>query len=485
MLFNSLQFLVFCLIILPAYFIIPDRYRWGLLLLASVFFYLSIGPFFIIILMAVILFDYITGYLIEIAADKWRTTIFIMGITGNIAVLIVYKYYNFINQNIGNILSLFHTYTPFPFLSILVPIGLSYITFQSISYKIEIYRKNIKAERNPGIYALYLLLFTKVIAGPIERPQYLLPQFRIKHEFDFELFKSGLMQMAFGFFKKTVIADRLAIVVDSAYQNPSGQNGMELFIATIFYSFQIYCDFSGYTDVALGASKVMGIHLTDNFNKPYFSKSISEFWRRWHISFSLWLRDYIFLPLAYGVSRKWKKETYLTIKTDKWIYFVATGITFLICGIWHGAAWHYILWGCLFGFYLCFSVATSRSRKEFYRDIRIVKFPVIFSFTKIVTTFLLISFAWIFFRADSIEQAVFIIYKIGFLSFKEPLHFSLNRPEMIFSLLLIVILIVKERFFFLIPTQNTVKWVLSMSLLALCIYFFGIFDKTQFIYFQF
>lgn len=485
MLFNSLQFLVFCLIILPAYFVIPKRFQWGFLLLASVFFYFSFSPFFIVSLVGIILFDYITGYLIEIATGKSKKALFILGITGNLAILIFYKYYNFINQNIGNILSLFHTVTPFPFMTILVPVGLSFITFQSISYKIEIYRKNINAERNPGIYALYLMLFTKVIAGPIERPQQLIPQIRRYHEFDFELFKSGIMQMVTGFFKKTVIADRLAIVVDPAFKNPSGQNGMELFIAIIFYSFQVYCDFSGYVDIALGASKVMGIQLTDNFNKPYFSKSISEFWRRWHISLSFWLRDYIFLPVAYGLSRKWEKESWLNVKTDKWIYFVATSVTFLICGIWHGAALHYILWGGLFGFYMCFSVATSKSRKEFYRFTGVVKFPIIFSFTKIISTFLLVTFTWIFFKADSIENAVFIIYKIGSLSFNEPLHFPLNMAEMIFSILLIVLLIFKERFFFSIPVKNTVKWGLSIIILTLCIFLFGIFDNNQFIYFQF
>ena len=485
MLFNSLQFIVFCLIIVPAYFVIPSRFQWGLLLLASIFFYLSFVPYLIVVMGAVILFDYLTGIQIEHAIGKRRTAMLILGISGNIAILILFKYYNFINLNIAQILAFFQTETPFPFISILAPIGLSYITFQSISYKIEIFRNNIQAERNLGIYSVYLMLFTKVIAGPIERPQHLLPQLKIRHEFDFELFKEGLMQMAFGFFKKVVIADRLAMVVDAAYQDPSGQNGMELFIAVIFYSFQVYCDFSGYTDIALGVSKVMGIQLTDNFNKPYFSKSISEFWKRWHISLSLWLRDYIYLPVAYGLSRKWKKESYLTLRTDKWIYFFATMITFLICGFWHGAAWHYIIWGGLFGFYLCFSIATSKTRKEIYRDIRIVKFPKIFSFTKILTTFLLISFTWIFFRSDSIEQAVFIIYKIGLLSVTDPVHFALNRPEMIFSLLLILLLIVKERFFFLVTTRNTVKWGVSMAFLTISIYFFGIFNNIQFIYFQF
>lgn len=366
-----------------------------------------------------------------------------------------------------------------------MPIGLSYITFQSVSYKTEIYRKHIAAERDIGIYALFLMLFTKVIAGPIERVQNLIPQFRIRHNFDFTLFKAGMMQIAFGFFKKVVIADRLGIVVDKVYQNPLAHNGTELIIASLFYSFQVYCDFSGYTDIALGVSKIIGINLTDNFNKPYFSKSISEFWKRWHISLSYWLRDYIFLPISYRLSRKWKEERYLFVRTEKWIYFSAIVVTFLICGFWHGSAWHYVVWGLLFAVYLSFSIATLSYRRKFYKRIKLTNYPRFFSATKLITTFLLVTFTWIFFRAESIGQGCYIVKKITSISVNDTLRLPLNYTEMAFSFLLILILIVKEKFFYLIQTSNTPKWFLIIVLLSLSCYFFGIFIMKQFIYFQF
>jgi len=482
--FNSLQFLVFCLIVLPAYFAVPRRSRWVLLLVASLFFYFSFGPAFILIVSAIILFDFFNGLWIERSGGKTRRRMLLAGILVNAAVLVGFKYYNFINQNLGNILSLFHFGPPFPYISILVPVGLSYITFQSVSYKIEIYRGNLKAERNPGILALYLILFTKVIAGPIEKPQKLIPQFRSRHEFDFELFKQGVMQIAWGLFKKCVIADRLAVVVDAAYKSQYAGHGPELAVATFFYAFQVYCDFSGYTDIALGVSRVMGLQLTDNFNKPYFSTSVADFWRRWHISLSQWLRDYIYLPVAYGLSRKWKREKYLGVKTEKWIYFAATGTAFLVCGAWHGAAWHFIVWGALFGFYLSFSVATSRYRKKFYRRTGIVRFPELLSFTRIITTFILVSFTWIFFRADSIRDAFLVIRNIGSFPWAVP-RFPLNSAEMALCFLLILVLIVKERFFFSVRIRHPFTWGISLAALLLITYFFGIFENTQFIYFQF
>ena len=485
MLFNSLQFVVFCLIIIPVYFTLSNRFQNILLLLCSIFFYFTFGPYVILILVSIIVFDFFTGIQLASSAGWRRKVFFILGLLINIFVLLSFKYYNFINQNLGHILSVFHALTPFPQISIIVPVGLSYITFQSLSYKIEIYRKNIPAERDPVIFALFLMLFTKVIAGPIERPQKLIPQFKIRYNFDFSLFKEGMVQIAFGFFKKVVIADRLAIVVDSVYQNPSIHSGTELLVASLFYSFQIYCDFSGYTDIALGVSKIMGIRLVDNFNKPYFSKSISEFWKRWHISLSFWLRDYLFLPVSYRLSRKWKKKRYLFVRTEKWIYFSAALITFFICGLWHGSAWHYVFWGLLFAVYLCFSIATASYRKKFYKKIRLVKYPGFFSITKVITTFLLVTFTWIFFRADNISQGINIIKKIASLSMTDPVRFSINNIEMAFSSLLIIILIIKEKYFYVIQSNDNIKWFTIILLLSFCCYFFGIFTTKQVIYFQF
>ena len=483
--FNSLQFIVFCFIIVPVYFILPNRFQNILLLLGSAFFYFAFGPFIILFLFAIIFFDFLIGIKIESSSGGVRKVLFILGVVINVLILLSFKYYNFINQSIGDILSIFHTSTRLPYISIIVPVGLSYITFQSISYKIEIYRKHIPAEKDPGIYALFLILFTKIVAGPIERPQNLIPQFKIRHNFDFLLFKSGMIQIAFGFFKKVVIADRLAIVVDSIYQNPLVHNVSEFFIASLFYSFQIYCDFSGYTDIALGVSKIMGFRLMENFDKPYFSKSISEFWKRWHMSLSFWLRDYLFLPISYRLSRRWKNDRFLYVRTEKWIYFSAVLVTFTICGLWHGSAWHYVLWGLLFATYMSFSIATSSYRKRFYKKIRITKYPRFFATTKIITTFLLVTFTWIFFRADSIGESLVIIKKIASMSVTDHVQVPLNHAEMVFSFFLIIMLIVKEKYFFIIQTSNTLKWVLVFLLVSLSCYFFGIFNMKQFIYFQF
>jgi len=485
MIFTSLQFLVFFVIVFSLYYLLPYRMRWPLLLISSVYFYMAFSFDFILDTGLLIIIDYFFGKWIAKASGKKRQHLLIAGILINVLFLLIFIYYNFISQNIGDLLSLFYSHTPLPHLGVLVPVGLSYFTFQSISYKIEISRNNISPEPNIGIYALYILYFPKIASGPIERPKDLIPQFRVKHDFDFELMKSGLSQMAFGFFKKLVIADRLAMVVDSAYKNPQAKNGTEMLIATIFYSFQIYCDFSGYIDIALGASKTLGIRLTDNFNKPYFSTSVADFWKRWHITLSFWLRDYIYLPLAYSLSRKLKKERYLSVRSDKWIYYAATSVTFLLCGLWHGPAWHYIFWGGLFALYLCFSIATSKPRKKFYKKTGITKYPQIHTFTKTIITFVLITFAWIFFRSDSITQALLVIKQLAGISISDHLQLPINTIELLFSVFLIISLIIKEKYFFVITAKTTLSWAITLSLIILCCYFFGIFNYRQFIYFQF
>ena len=283
MLFNSIEFVIFFILVTSLYFILPHKYRWFLLLVASCYFYMAFVPVYILILFFTIVIDYFAGIWIEEAQGKKKKQFLVLSLVANIGVLAVFKYYNFLNDNLTFLLHGADWENPIPYLSILLPIGLSFHTFQAMSYTIEVYRGHQKAERHFGIYSLYVMFYPQLVAGPIERPQNLLFQFRTEHKFDYERVVSGLRLMLWGFFKKLVIADRLAIYVNAAYGNPDEHTGLTLAVATMFFAFQIYCDFSGYSDIAIGAARVMGYDLMKNFNRPYLSASISEFWSRWPI----------------------------------------------------------------------------------------------------------------------------------------------------------------------------------------------------------
>jgi D-alanyl-lipoteichoic acid acyltransferase DltB (MBOAT superfamily) len=327
----------------------------------------------------------------------------------------------------------------------------------------------VKAERHFGLYALYVMFYPQLVAGPIERPQNLLPQLHSKHDFNFEECKAGLMQMAFGFFKKVVIADRLAIVVDEVYGNVAMQNGSTMVIATVFYAFQIYCDFSGYSDIAIGAARIMGIKLMTNFNAPYFSKSIAEFWKRWHISLSTWFKDYLYISL--GGNR---------VSIPRW--YVNLLLVFLISGLWHGANWTFMVWGGLHGIYMVFGIWKNKVLKYFkIPELRGMPIKIL----NVSATFMLVCFAWIFFRATNFAHAVQIIKKIGSISLHDKLSFSLNGVEMWFCVVLIVLLSLKERYYLRIQTKNTAWFFILIVAIAFGSYLFGVFNNKQFIYFQF
>jgi len=306
MLFNSFEFLVFFIVVTSLYFALAHKYRWMLLLAASCYFYMAFVPVYILILGFTIVIDYFAGIVIENSNHQKKKIWLIISLISNIAVLAVFKYYNFIIDNLTHILSTIGLNNHLPYLSILLPIGLSFHTFQAMSYTIEVYRGNQKAERHFGIYSLYVMFYPQLVAGPIERPQNILHQFYEKNTFDYDRVTDGLKLMLWGLFKKVVIADRLAIFVNKIYDSPTNYEGIPLIIATVFFAFQIYCDFSGYSDMAIGAAKVMGFNLMQNFNRPYFSKSISEFWKRWHISLSSWFKDYLYIPLGGNKTIKWR-----------------------------------------------------------------------------------------------------------------------------------------------------------------------------------
>jgi len=476
MLFNSIQFFFFFIIVTVAYFLLPHKYRWALLLAASCYFYMAFVPIYILILFFTIIIDYFAGIYIEKSQGKSRKYFLIASLVANIGVLAFFKYYNFLNENLTAFLYGLDFKNPIPYLTILLPIGLSFHTFQAMSYTIEVYRGHQKAERNLGIYSLYVMFYPQLVAGPIERPQNLLPQFHTKHEFDYHRVIDGLKLMLWGLFKKIVIADRLAIYVDAVYNNPDHHTGTTLAVATIFFAFQIYCDFSGYSDIAIGAAKVMGFKLMTNFRRPYFSKNISEFWKRWHISLSTWFKDYLYISL--GGNR---------VSIPRWyfnLFFV-----FVVSGLWHGASWTFVIWGALNGLYLIFAIILKPINEKLGKIIGLDRRPVFNTFLQISITFILSCFAWVFFRANHVTEAFTIIKKI--VTFNGPFYIG-NPSTFIFSIFGILFLlgaeIIQEYYpqkISLLNHPNVAVRYFSYATLIILILLIGVFDGGQFIYFQF
>ena len=433
-------------------------------------------PIYILILAFTILVDYFAGIAIENAEGSRRRLFLIFSLIANIGVLAVFKYYNFLNQNLSFLLHGFALSNPLPYLSILLPIGLSFHTFQAMSYTIEVYRGHQKAERHFGIYSLYVMFYPQLVAGPIERPQNLLHQFREKFDFDYDRVVEALKLILWGFVKKLVIADRLAVYVNAVYNHPDQHTGITLLLATIFFAIQIYCDFSGYSDIAIGIAKVMGFKLMTNFNRPYFARNISEFWKRWHISLSTWFKDYLYISL--GGNR---------VSIPRWYFNLL--FVFLVSGLWHGANWTFIIWGALNGFYLVFAIVTQKIRGKLNRVSGLEKVPALNNFLQVVITFLLSCFAWIFFRANNVSDSFLIIKKI--LTFKGPLF--VENPSMIIysfsAILLIFIVEFKQEYYTgnlsFLHNKNWMVRHLSYTFLILLILLFGVFDGGQFIYFQF
>ncbi|HEY2583193.1 MAG TPA: MBOAT family O-acyltransferase [Mucilaginibacter sp.] len=432
---------------------------------------MSFVPAYILILGFTICIDYCAGIFLEKTTNHAaKKTLLIISLIANIGVLVFFKYFNFLNHNLDNLLGYTAHHTPFPFLTMLLPIGLSFHTFQAMSYTIEVYRGNYKAEKHFGIYALYVMFYPQLVAGPIERPQNILWQFHKEQQYSFENLKSGLMQMAFGLFKKVVIADRIAQIVDKVYADPRSENGSTLLIVTILYSFQIYCDFSGYSDIGIGAARTMGYKLVNNFNVPYLSKSLSEFWSKWHMSLSTWFRDYLYFPL--GGSRVPIPRKYLNLM-----------IVFLISGLWHGANWTFVIWGALHGALLIIEHLKNDCFKKYTFGTRNNRITSILHISGI---FFLVTFTWIFFRSPNLHIAKIILQKIFSFSILAQFNYSVaTLPLLIFSFALIISLMIKEYYFLVIPTKNTKSFYITFILLLVSVYIFGVFNNTQFIYFQF
>jgi alginate O-acetyltransferase complex protein AlgI len=398
MLFNSLDFFLFFTIVVIIYFSLPNKYRWILLLIASFCFYASINVEYTVVLIISILSIYIASLQIDGTDNLKIKKIYLTScILVNLGMLILFKYFNFFSQNLSYVGDQLNLSFEIAHLEFLLPIGISFYVFMAISYIIDVYQNKTRAEKNLGIVALYLSFFPHLVAGPIMRAHELIPQFYKTYEFEALRVSDGLKLILWGLFKKVVIADRLALYVDLVYANPMNFDGFSFIVATFFFAIQIYCDFSGYCDIAIGCAQILGYNLSDNFNRPYSSKSILDFWRRWHISLYTWLRDYIYIPL--GGSRVPKPR-----------YFINILAVFLISGIWHGANWTYVAWGLILGIFAIITIITTPMRSLFVR--RICKFKTLYEIICISITFCMVCFAWIFFRSNSLKEAFYIISQI-------------------------------------------------------------------------
>jgi len=487
MLFNSVQFLIFFPLVTVSYFLLPHRHRWWLLLTASCVFYMMFIPKYILILAVTIIIDYVAGICLEKPGQSLleRKAILTISILSTCLVLAIFKYLDFFNTNLARLAALLHWNYPTAALKIALPIGLSFHTFQSLSYVIEVYGGRQRAERHFGIYCLYVMFYPQLVAGPIERPQNLLHQFYENHPFDYRQVTDGLKLMVWGLFKKVVIADRLAIAVNTVYAQPREFTGLPLVVATIFFAFQIYCDFSGYSDIAIGAAQVMGFRLMDNFNRPYFAKSMAEFWKRWHISLSTWFRDYLYIPLGGNRAKTWRWQRNLLI-------------TFLVSGFWHGANWTYVIWGGLNGFYLIGSIGTKGFRQSVCRLTTLDQHPILHKYVKIGVTFFLVCIAWIFFRAKSVHDAWYILTHLthadqGFHTgaVRQLESMGLSRRGWLVAGVGIVLMeslhaIQSHRSIRHMLAEKPIwlRWTVYYALI-LGIFFFGVFEQRSFIYFQF
>lgn len=471
MLFNSVQFLIFFPIVTILFYILPHRFRWIHLLFASCVFYMFFIPQYIFILFTTILIDYIAAIYIQKSTDKKKKNYLIISILSTCLVLFIFKYFDFFNHNMLLISHRLGFYYPEKVAKFILPIGLSFHTFQSLSYVIEVYKGKQKPERNFGIYALYVMFYPQLVTGPIERPQNLLVQLRQEKKFNYSNLSQGLRLILFGLFTKMVIADNLAVYVDQIYANPAHFSTLSILKGLFFYSFQIYCDFFGYSTIAIGCAKSMGYNLIDNFKNPYLSSGIREFWQRWHISLSTWFRDYVYFSL--GGNR---------VKVFRWMFNIM--VVFMVSGLWHGANWTFVLWGAAHGILQIIEDFLNRWFKIKEPEKKISNF--IFKTIGTIKTFIIVSFIWILFRASNLEHV-----KNMFASIIHNIHlndnFSVEPKTWLFLGLFILIdmLLFNTRFDFWCEKRNPIiRWSLYAFLIFSIIVFSSV-NNFPFIYFQF
>jgi alginate O-acetyltransferase complex protein AlgI len=479
MVFNSLEFALFFPVVCALYFALPARGQTPLLLVASCGFYMAFVPAYILVLGATIAIDYAAGLWLEKTTGRSRTALLIASVAATCAVLFAFKYFAFFTGAFTDAASWLGWKLTNPTLNLVLPIGLSFHTFQSLSYVIEVYRGNQKAERNFATYATYVMFFPQLVAGPIERPQNLLGQFGVAHAWDYDRVVAGLKRMAWGFFKKLVIADRVAPYVNDVFASPQSFSGLHLAIATVFFAYQIYCDFSGYSDIAIGSAQVLGFRLSENFNPPYRATSVADFWRRWHLSLSTWFRDYVYVPL--GGSR-----------VGRWRWARNILLTFGLSGLWHGANWTYVVWGLLNGACILAGRLTLPLRDACFRLVRIGDASRLRWVTRWATTMALTGVGWVVFRAQSLPDAAYILThwmtRWDFSQIITQRFYLKHFPPAVAA---IVVLEIVQWLETRRPVGPRVAaWPLLLRWPAyvgfvLAIVLFGVFGSDHFIYFQF
>lgn len=482
MVFNSISFLIYFIVVITVYFCIPKNFTWIWLLIASYYFYMYWNIKYLFLILFSTIITYIAGILIDeirkkdevfSKKEKLKKCVLVFSIILNLLILFYFKYFNFFIENINSVLTIFNLQKEFNHMDILLPVGISFYTFQALSYVIDVYRNETKVEYHLGKYALFLVFFPQLVAGPIEKSSNLLPQFKIGNTFKFSNLKEGLLLMLIGFLKKIVIADRLAVIVNNVFSAPLKYNKVSITIAVLFFTFQIYCDFSAYSDIAIGCAKTIGYNLMINFNKPYLSETIGEFWRRWHISLGNWFKDYLYVPLGGKSDNKLKNYRNLLL-------------VFFISGLWHGASWNFIIWGGIHGIYLIIEKNTNNMKiKAVYKAFRIFK------------VFILVSIAWIFFRANNLRDAIFILKSLLLFPFNldtsQIFNLGLDKKDFFLSIGLIIILMLSEFYNLknkIINMKNTkliARWAIYYILIFIIVIFgyYGDTVQNNFIYFQF
>lgn len=475
MLFNSLDFAVFIPIVFILYWFVFQRsLKWQniLLLVASYVFYAWWDWRFLGLIALSTSVDFAVAKLLDKQRKKAKRKLLLMiSLAFNLGMLSYFKYFNFFIESWVEAWQLFGINMESSTLKIILPVGISFYTFQTLSYTIDVYRKKLEPTSNFIEFATYVAFFPQLVAGPIERAKNLLPQFSAKRNFNSDFALSGFYLIIWGLFKKVVIADNCAFFVNQIFDAPGGHSSMELFMGAVLFAFQIYGDFSGYSDIAIGVARLFGFSLMTNFAFPYFSRNIAEFWRRWHISLSTWFRDYLYIPL--GGSRG-----------TKWIRLRNVFVVFLVSGFWHGANWTYIVWGGIHAL-LFLPLLLSKSNRKHIQSTRMV----IYQLPKMLITFALVTFAWVFFRADTVSAAYHYLLEMFQFSGLSLSFFTKTNSMLLFSRILVIGIFVMMLFEFLAVQKNDREVILSRYtavFIALLIVFMGVFkNPSDFIYFQF
>lgn len=485
MLFNSLQYLVFLPAVLFAYYALPHRFRWALLLVASYYFYACWKVEYLFLLAGTTLVNYYAGLQIARSeALRRRRTFFLLSLVSSLGALFFFKYLDFVNESLRAAFAAINIFYNVPAFHIVLPIGISFYTFQTLSYTIDVYRGKLPPEKHLGIFALYVSFFPQLVAGPIERSTNLLPQFYGEHPFHWERVKQGFGLILWGFFKKLVIADRLALYVDQIFNHPGDHTGLPVLLASVFFAFQIYCDFSGYTDIAIGSAQMFGFRLMENFKRPFAAKSVRAFWQRWHISLTKWIMDYLYYPLALKARQKWQG-------------YLVTFFVFVIIGLWHGAAWNFIVFGAFIGACLVVSDATRGLRKSITDRLFPGSRPglqKLHSFLQTALVFGIFVIGCVFFRANSIAD-IATIFQHMVRNFQLSLQAVVLQEGQLYEIAIAVGAIAvmeivqwlqehRPDWSMLRPEPRWVRWPAFYGLLF-SILMFGEFNLVPFIYFQF